>query len=325
MNCEEYQELIYNACYEELDDSTQKSLQRHLQTCPKCAAEKARVDKLFNLIDSQRTPQVDSEWLKSARNLLVARLESTNEKPAPIYIDWKKIARFMQAPALRVAYSAALLIFGIFLGRLQCSAPGSIIPSIEVSQMAVAPPEQDIESILQEGNLRNLDFKQLPDQQVQVSFQGTRDYQIMGAPQDQQIQQVLAYILLHEPNTGLRMRSLETLSQQQDSLVQQLLLYSLLNDENPGVRLKAVRSLHNYPQNEQTKNAYLRALMTDTNNAVRIEAMEGLKTFVEDEKVAEVLRIAAVKDSNDYVKLLAKKALENLDDKPRGTAIESLR
>ena len=327
MECEEYQQLIYLAHYDELDEASLEALERHINSCSVCAAEKARADKLFAAMDSRRTPKVDSEWLKSARNQMVAHLESTKRKPAAVYIDWKKIFRFIRMPAFTVVYSAVLVLTGIFLGNLKCSSPGAFLPSIEVGQMAADSEEQDIRSILQEGNLRNMDLQELPDQQVQVTFQGTRDYQFMGSTEDKKIQELLAYIVLHESNTGLRLRSLETLAQQQDSLVQQLLLYSLLNDENSGVRLKAIRALRNYPQTPQHKDTYLRALMTDTNNAVRIEAMEGLKDMVADDKVMEVLRIAAAKDSNDYVRLLARSALEDFESgRPeKGIAIEDLR
>ena len=327
MECEEYQQFIYLAHYGELDETALAALERHIESCPVCAAEKARVDKLFTAMDSRRTPEVDSEWLKSARNQMVAHLESTKKRPAAVYIDWKKLFGFVRTPAFVAAYSAVLMLAGIFLGNLKCNSTGAFLPSIEVGQMAADSEERDIRSILQEGNLRNVDLQELPGQQVQVTFRGTRDYQIMGSTEDKGIQDLLAYILLHESNTGLRLRSLETLAQQQDSLVQLLLQYSLLYDENSGVRLKAVRSLRNYPPTPQHKDAYLRALMTDTNDAVRIEAMEGLKDMVADEKVMEVLRIAAAKDSNDYVKLLARSALEDYKSgRPgKGTAIEDLR
>ncbi len=331
IKCEKYQELILLDRYGEIDEVSRRALNKHLAECPICAAEKVRTDDIFRILDKKEEAEIDPEWLKSMRNQMVAHLQVSKARAKTWSFDWDKIWGIMRSPALKFAYSAMLLVVGFGIGKFQCTGGGSIMPELHVGQMAGQNNQSarpvDMQSMLEDGKLRNVDLQELPDQQVQVSFQGTQDYQLVGTPEDKNIQEVLAYIMLHESNTGLRMRSLEQLSQQPDSLVQQLMIYSVLNDENEGVRLKAIRTLHNYPLSASLKQAYIRALMTDSNSAVRIEAMEGLRNMTADEQVRDILAIAAANDANDYVKLLAKNALDayELNSGSGGMAIEKLK
>jgi len=330
--CEKYQELILLDRYGEIDEIARRALRKHLEICPICAAEKVRTDDIFLLLDKREEAEIDPEWLKSMRNQMIAHLQIAKARSKTIVLDWDKIWNFLRTPAMKFAYSALLLAIGFAAGKFQCQgSSSSLMPQLNVGQMADLNNQNiqpvDVKTMLQDGKLRNLDLQELPGQKVQVSFQGTQDFQLVGTPEDKNIQEVLAYIMLHESNTGLRLRSLEKLSQQPDSLVQQLMIYSILNDENEGLRLKAIRTLLNYPPSPQLKQAYIRALMTDTNSAVRIEAMEGLRKMVADEQVRDILSIAAANDENDYVKLLAKNALDSFDQNAgrSSTPIEKLK
>jgi hypothetical protein len=327
MDCEDYKELIYLSLYGEIDDKEKRDLERHIALCAVCATEMTRAKKLFEILNVKEEPLVESEWLKSARNQLLAHLQTTKKKPSSAFIEWDRIFSIFRLPILRVAYTTAMLAIGVFIGRFECSSPPQTVQPIKTGQMASEYRQSEIPELLKEGKLRNMDLNVLPDQQLQVSFQGTRDYELTGKHTDEYMKDILAYILLNEENDGLRMRTIETLSVQPDSMVKQMLIYSLLNDSNPGVRLKSIRSLRQGKADEQLRNVYMKVLMTDANSAVRIDAMEGLTGFVNLERVRDVITISAENDSNDYVRLLANDALEEKPDKPRlkGTAIEKLR
>ena len=331
MKCEKFQELILLDRYGEIDEAARRILNRHIDVCPICAAEKTRTDDIYDLLEKREEAEIDTEWLKSMRNQMIAHLQVSKRQKTAFTLDWNRLAGFFRTPALKFAYSAMLVVIGFSVGKFECQQDRSrILPQLRGGQMTAqseqAMNQVDMETMLQEGKLRNVDLQEIDGEQIQVSFQGTKDYELVGSPEDKNIQEVLAYIMLHESNTGLRMQSLEKLSQQPDSLVQQLLIYSVLNDENDGVRLKAIRSLHTYPPSLPLRQAYMKALMTDVNSAVRIEAMEGLKRMVQDDQVRGILKIAAAKDENDYVKLLARSALNAYEEETvlQGTAIEDL-
>ena len=328
MDCEKSRGIIYRQIYGDCAAEEIKLLNQHLTDCSRCRLESAQAKRLIEAMEAQELPEVDPEWLKSARNQLTAHLETAGKKPMVFSINWERIGRFMRLPAVQVAYTVVLLLVGVGIGKFECSSSPVTIPQIKTGQMAAAESEQEnILQLLREGSLRNVDMEVLPDDEVQVSFQGTRDYQVRGRTEEKDIQELLAYILLNEKNDGLRMKTVETLSGRTDSLAAQMLLYSLLNDSNAGLRLKTIRSLRRFPTTPQLRDAYMKVLMTDDNPAVRIEAMEALREFIGEETVRDVVNISAAKDSNDFVKLLAKNALKNLQTEPqfRGTAIEQLR
>lgn len=328
MKCEKYQELILLDRYGEIDEASKRALIKHLEVCPICAAEKVRTDDIFNILDKKEEADIDPEWLKSMRNQMVAHLQVVKTRPQGLEINWRKLWNWMKSPAMKFAYSAALVAVGFGAGKFECRSGGSIMPQLNVGKSADRAQIQqvDMAQMLQEGKLKNVDVQELPNEQVQVSFQGTQEFSLVGTPEDKNIQDVLAYVMLHESNTGLRMKSLEKLALQPDSLTEKLIAYAALNDNNEGVRLKAIRSLHNFPPSTSLKQAYMKALMTDSNSAVRIEAMEGLRRMAGDKQVMEVLTIAAANDDNDYVKLMAREALQNYQNNPtRGVEIEKLK
>ena len=325
MDCTKYHELINLALADDLDENSKKALDIHLDNCAECRTEYAKIQQMFELLADQPQPEIDPEWLKSARNQMIAHLDVAIVRKPTVSFDWDRVFAFFRQPAFRVVYAAALLTVGVTVGRFECTS-GPNVPMIKSGQMA-SIPESDIPELLKDGRLDNMDLEVLPNEQVQVSFQGTKDYKVVGGANETDIRELMAYILLNEKNDGLRMRTVETLSGQTDSLVQKMLQFSLLNDANPGVRLKSIRTLKQYQKSTNLRNSFMKVIMTDPNPAVRIEAMEGLIGYIDDEQVVEVINIAAVKDSNDYVKLLANNALKNVKEEPelKGTAIEDLR
>ncbi|MBC8204207.1 MAG: HEAT repeat domain-containing protein [FCB group bacterium] len=322
MNCEQYQELIYLEKYGEISERAQRAAAKHIETCPVCAEAKVRIEKVFECLESVEMPQADPEWLKGARNELIAHLEATRKRNFVISVDWNALRRFFSIPALRPVYAAMVLIGGILIGRFAFAPQNGFIQ--QMPYQTSASPQLDIRGFLQDGNLHNIAFQQLSDQEVAVSFDAYQKVQLQGTPQNQDIQEILAYIMLTNPNGGMRIRTMKTLGNQPDSLVKHVMIYSLLHDENPGVRLKAIHMLKNYPPSANLRDALLKVLMTDDNPAVRIEAVEALSKIIQEKRVREVLRIAAAKDSNEYIQLLAKNALA-AEKSTIGTAIEDLK
>lgn len=331
MDCEKFREYIYLERYGEISDNARRAVAKHIEDCPSCAREKERIDKLFAAMDQRPAPEVDDEWLKGARNELIARIETTRRRGSIISVDWWKLRRFFLSPALRLAYAAVILIVGIVIGRVGFKPEDTayqLVPSgvhqPKVMNLALSMLGTDIRSLLQEGSLDNIAFRQVAEGEVEVSFDAYKKIYLRGEPASREIQDVLAYIMLNNPNDGLRIRSMETLEEQSDSLVQKVMIYSLLNDGNPGVRLKAIRALKRYSTGEALRGAYLKVLMTDENPAVRIEAVDALGKIVAERQVREVLQIAAAKDSNEYIQLLARSALMD-EESSKGISIEDLK
>ena len=99
--------------------------------------------------------------------------------------------------------------------------------------------------------------------------------QAQGSLNDQRIQQLLLFAARNNYNSGVRMDSVDLLTQSpDDSHVREALMYALQNDTNPGVRLKALDGLGGYTrQDERVRDEVLQALVADTNEGVRMQAL----------------------------------------------------
>ena len=80
--------------------------------------------------------------------------------------------------------------------------------------------------------------------QVHIKYDTVSSQEAEGSLNDQRIQQLLLFAARNNYNSGVRMDSVDLLSQQpQDMRAREALLYALRYDSNPGVRLKALDAL----------------------------------------------------------------------------------
>ena len=88
---------------------------------------------------------------------------------------------------------------------------------------------------------------------------------------DQRIQQLLLFATRNNYNSGVRMDSVDLLTQTpNDAHVREALLYALRYDSNPGVRLKAIEGLGAYVKDDvRVRDAVLEALANDSNPGLR--------------------------------------------------------
>jgi hypothetical protein len=137
-----------------------------------------------------------------------------------------------------------------------------------------------------------------------------------GSLSDPKIQQLLLYATRNNFNAGVRMDSVDLLTQQpNDSHVREALIYALRYDSNTGVRLKALDGLGPAVKNDvQVRDAVLESLMSDANPGVRIEAMRLLEPVRADSSVRIVLQRLAAKDENRYIRSQARTLIAQLPE-----------
>src|SRR5262249_45619047 len=68
-----------------------------------------------------------------------------------------------------------------------------------------------------------------------------------------------------------------------DPNIEQLLLYAARNNFNAGVRMDSVNVLTQQPNNQHVREALLYALRYDSNTGVRLKAMDALGPYVKDD------------------------------------------
>jgi hypothetical protein len=152
--------------------------------------------------------------------------------------------------------------------------------------------------------------------QINIKYNTVSTQEAQGSMNDQRIQQLLLYAARNNYNSGVRMDSVDLLTQKpNDSRVREALIYALQYDTNPGVRLKSLGALGAYVKdNVDVRNAVLAALVNDTNSGVRTEALRLIEPVKVDGSVRGVLMALAAKDQSQYIRSQARTMLAQLPE-----------
>jgi len=212
------------------------------------------------------------------------------------------------------ALASAILILGFASGvgatyKLYGSHPGSGPTVSNTSTSATVPPDSSIASI-------SSIVQQPGTNQISIKYNAVSTQEAQGSLNDEKIQQLLLYAARNNYNTGVRVDSVDLLSQKtSDMQVREALIYALQNDTNPGVRLKSLDALGNYVKNDtNVRDAVLRALVNDSNSGLRIEALRLIEPVKADGSVRGVLMALASKDQSTYIKSQARTMLAQLPE-----------
>jgi hypothetical protein len=310
MNCEWVTENLVFYVYDELADDARHELEQHVERCQDCARELAGVKKLRS--DFTQFPPADPSpsLLASSRMKLQEALESTEQGAwwhRFIFdpIAWLEQIRF--APAL----AAAIFILG-FAGGIAATYKLVLPRTPEIGSRPAPAQPSALASISGISDVA----QQPGSDQVTIKYETVVPQEARGNLGDPEIQRLLLYAARNNVNAGVRMDSVDLLTQQPTNPhVREALLYSLRYDSNTGVRLKALDALGPYLKSDvQVRDAVLEVLMSDANPGIRIEALRLLEPVRVDSGVRIVLERLAAKDENRYIRSQARTMLAQLPD-----------
>jgi hypothetical protein len=309
MKCEWVRENITLHVYGELADDARYELEQHVERCADCAAELKAEQELHALLSQQQVAEPTPNLLTASRMRLQEGLETAEQgrfwnRLAFDPANWLRQVRF--SPAL----ASAILILG-FAGGLGTSYRVFAHPP-QGSSAAVnpaAPAESSItgiQSITQQPGTNQIDIK----------YNTVSTLETQGSMNDQRIQQLLLFAARNNYNSGVRMDSVDLLTQKPDvSQVREALIYSLRYDTNPGVRLKCLDGLGSFVKDDvRVRDAVLEALVNDANPGVRTEALRMIEPVKADGSVRGVLMTLAAKDQSLYIKSQARTMLAQLPE-----------
>jgi len=307
MKCEWVQQNVLLYVYDELPDDARHELEQHVVRCRNCAAELESV-KTFRADFAQFPMREPSpSFLAASRMRLQEGLESAEQGGwwSRLIFDpvhWLNQVRF--APALAAAIFIVGFAGGIGATYKMVKAPVEVIdrPTPQPSLASVS----GISSIAQQPG----------SNQVTIKYETVSPQEAHGSLGDPNIQQLLLYAARNNFNAGVRMDSVNLLTQQPNNIhVREALLYALRYDSNTGVRLKALDSLGPYVKDDvQVRDAVLESLMSDANPGVRIEALRLLEPVRADGSVRIVLQRLATKDENRYIRSQARTLVAQLPE-----------
>lgn len=314
MKCEWVKENVLLYVYNELADDARYELEQHVGRCPECAAELKATRKFHVTLSSLPVEEPSPNLLTASRMRLQEALETTQQggiMQRLMFDPWAWFRQMRFSPAL----AAVLLIVG-FAGGIATTYP--IIHNSASDNSPIAgkadtgiTPTADasitgIRSVIQEPG----------SDKVTIKYDTVTTQQTEGSLNDQKIQQLLLFAARNNYNSGVRMDSVDLLTQKPtDTRVREALIYALRYDSNPGVRLKALEGLGSYVKDDvRVRDAVLEALMNDANAGVRTQAMNLLGPVRTDGSVRSVLEHLARDDKNQYIRSQARTVLAQLPE-----------
>lgn len=336
IRCEDTESLALLYACDEMDAAARAALDAHLATCQACAAVLARETRLQQSIVSLEQPadSLDRSGLLLAqcRSQLAEAIDDRQAKAnscvwASIFspVQWWSSLRhtLVYHPAL----SMGVLVIAGFLagvaGQRMRGAPVQLAATHPAMTVSATPKITDQQ--LQSAGSAHVAWVTpagagaAPTVQVQIMSQTPMN--IVGAPDDADVQRALTFVLNNsqqfEPDA--RLQALDVLSTRAaDPEVRRALCNSARLDRSPGVRMKALESLQGFEQDPAVHDTVLAALQNDENSGVRVAAIDALVhalqsgTAAADAQTLDVLRDRQHNDSNSYVRLQSAAALRAL-------------
>ncbi len=315
MKCDWVQQNILFYVYNELEDDARYEVEQHLARCPECAAELKAMRKFHATVSQSPVAEPTANFLAASRMRLQEALETAEQGGF-----WQRLI-FEPASWLRqVRMSPALaaVIFLVGFGGGIGATYNYLANRPQPSQLATSEPTSGQTTPIQAAAISGIrSITQEPgSNQVSIKYDTISTQEAQGSLNDQRIQQLLLFAARNNYNSGVRMDSVDLLTQAPDgSQVREVLMYALHNDSNPGVRLKALDGLSGFvKQDPQVRDSVLQALISDSNSGVRLQALRMVEPMKADSSVRSVLMKLAASDENASIRSQARTILTQMPE-----------
>lgn len=319
MKCDWVRQNILFYVYNELEDDARYEVEQHLARCPECATELKAARKFHATLSEMPVVEPTPNLLASSRMQLQEALETA--RPGAF---WQRLILepAMWLRQIRMAPALAAVIFIVGFGGgigatynfLSARSGDGVVTSSLGSTDGGTSPNQPVDASSIAG-IRSV-TQEPGSNQVSIKYDTVSTQEAQGSLNDQRIQQLLLFAARNNYNSGVRMDSVDVLTQApDDSRVREALLYALQNDTNPGVRLKALDGLSSFVrQDPRVRDGVLRALMSDTNSGVRLQALRLVEPMKADSNVRSVLTKLSQTDQNVSIRSQARTMLAQMPE-----------
>jgi len=301
MKCDWVRQNVLFYVYNELEDDARYEVEQHLARCPDCANELKAARKFHSTMSQHAVAEPTPNLLASSRMRLQEALETTAQSGW-----WRRLVlepgAWLRQLRLSPALASVIFIVGFaggiaatynFLSNRPDGAPVAV-ERTSGNNPVEASAITGIRSVTQQPG----------SNQVSIKYDTISTQEAQGSLNDQRIQQLLLFAARNNYNSGVRMDSVDVLTQApNDTRVREALMYALQNDSNPGVRLKALEGLSGFVrQDPQVRDAVLQALISDANSGVRLQALRLVEPMKADSKVRAVLFRLSRTDQNSSIR-----------------------
>jgi hypothetical protein len=308
MKCELVQNNLNLYVYDELPDDARHEVENHLSSCSACAAEATQMRMFLTALTDAKPEDPSASLLAASRMKLQETPESAEQQRG-----WSRFTLDVAGWMHQMRFSPALALILIMVGfgggvlatfRTASSNPQRPGPSASESSLGSVA---SISGISQDPSTNS----------VQIKYNKLVPGEAQGSLNDPQIQQLLLYAARSNYNSGVRLDSIDALTQKpaEDAQVREALIYALRYDKNPGVRLKALAGLKPFVKSDvRVRDVMLEALLRDSNEGVRAESIRALHPVTADSSVRATLATLAEKDSNTYIRNESRRVLASMPE-----------
>jgi hypothetical protein len=321
---------------DELDAETRGLLDAHTATCSSCAEVVASESRLQRAVVSMEQPadSLDRSGLLLAqcRSELAESLDDKQAlaKRSPWKSIFSPVAWWGGLRHTLIYHPAMSMTVLVIAGFVAGVAGQRLRPSIAVAPraaMTVSASPKITDQQLQSAGSAHVAWvtpsgSRTPTVQVQLMSQTPMN--IVGAPEDADVERALTFVLENgqQFDPDARLGSLDVLrTRSADPEVRRSLCAAARLDPNPGVRMKAIDALQGFEGDPAVRQTMLEALQSDDNSGVRIEAIHLLVNSLQssngsapDPQTLSVLRDRLRNDPNNYVRLQSAAALRALGE-----------
>jgi anti-sigma factor RsiW len=309
MNCDWVKQNVAFYVYDELPDDQRHELERHVERCDSCSVELGAFRAFHSSLSSVAAAEPSPNLLAASRMRLSEALEDAEQ-----HRGWNRFTFDLAGWLHQARMAPALVVALIMVGFVGGGIAGWQVTrnSGPYERAAVVTPQTADSSI---AAIRGI-TQDPSSNSVRIKYDTLQPQTATGSLDDPKIQQLLLYAARNNYNSGVRMDSVDLLTQKpEDENVRQALMFSLRYDNNPGVRLKALEALGDYVKSDtHVRDAVLQALMRDSNSGVRSMAITLLQPVVADGSVRKVLRHLAETDKNKYIRSESRRVLDSLPE-----------
>jgi len=314
MKCDWVQQNILFYVYNELEDDARYEVEQHLARCPECATE-LKATRKFHATLSETVAEPTPNLLAASRMRLQEALETTRQGGF-----WHRLvlepATWLRQVRMSPALAAVIFIvgFGGGIGATYNFLAGHGSEVAGTYSTVSGSQAQPVDSASIAG-IRSV-TQEPGSNQVSIKYDTVSTQEAQGSLNDQRIQQLLLFAARNNYNSGVRMDSVDVLTQApNDANVREALLYALQNDSNPGVRLKALDGLSGFvKQDPLVRDGVLRALIGDSNSGVRLQALRLVEPMKTDSNVRSVLTRLSQTDQNVSIRSQARTMLAQMPE-----------
>ncbi|MBZ5647801.1 MAG: HEAT repeat domain-containing protein [Acidobacteriia bacterium] len=309
MNCDWVKQNVALYVYDELADDQRHELERHIERCESCSVELGAFRAFHHAMHAVQPPDPSPNLLAASRMRLSEVLEDAEQ-----HRGWRRFtfdfAGWLHQARLAPAMVLALIMIGFVGGGI---AGWQVTRNSGISEKAGTVPAQSSEASI--AGIQAI-TQDPATNSVRIKYNTLQPQTAQGNLDDPRIQQLLLYAARNNTNSGVRMDSVDILTQKPDDQnVRQSLMLSLRYDNNPGVRLKALDSLRDYVKTDTSvRDAVLDALLNDSNAGVRSMAISLLQPVKADGSVRQVLKHLADTDKNQFIRSESRRVLDSLPE-----------